>query len=378
MTEYKTASELAADIKDYISEKTGESKARLDELEQKVARGTYSGGGGPFGLDISTPGQIVIADPSVQAFSGDSVRAGQRISIGLKAIISASTANAAGSAGGLLVPYRDATVPLPHRRLVMRDLLQTVQITTNSVQYARLIAVTNAAATVSETAGNLKPQSDFQFDLATANVTTIAHFVEAMRQILDDLPQLQAVVDQELRYGLAYVEDNMLLNGAGVGTDLNGIYTQATGSTANLMIVPSPTKIDVIAAAIYQQNLTNLPADGIVLHPSDWVSMQLIKSTTNEYILGNPQDGTQSRLFQLPVVVTPAMGVGKFLVGCFQQGATLYDRMAARVEISTEDADNFRRNKVTILGEQRIAMGVKNTLAFTKGDFAAQILDLTS
>ena len=348
--------------------------ARLDELEQKSARSLT----GPFELSAFTPGQIVINDPEVKAFSGDAVRAGQRIGVSLKAIISASTANAAGSAGGLLVPFRDATVPLPHRRLVMRDLMQVVQISTSAVQYARLIAVTNNAATVSETAGNLKPQSDFQFDLVTASVTTVAHFVEAMRQILDDLPQLQAVVDQELRYGLAFAEDLQILNGAGTGTDLNGVYTQATASTPNLMIVPSPTKIDVIAAAVFQQNLTNLPADGIVLHPADWVSMQLVKTTYGEYILGNPQDGTQPRLFGLPVIVTPAMTSGKFLVGCFQQGATLYDRMAARVEISTEDSDNFRRNKITILAEQRIALGVKNVLAFTKGDFAAQILDLTS
>ena len=64
--------------------------------------------------------------------------------------------------------------------------------------------------------------------------------------------------------------------------------------------------------------------------------------------------------------------------GNFAQGATLYDRMAARVEISTEDSDNFRRNKVTVLGETRVALAVKNTLAFTKGDFSDAITDLTS
>ena len=66
------------------------------------------------------------------------------------------------------------------------------------------------------------------------------------------------------------------------------------------------------------------------------------------------------------------------MVGCFTRGATLYDRMEARVEISTEDSDNFRRNKVTILAEERLALAVKNTLAFTKGDFSDAIADLTS
>ena len=42
-----------------------------------------------------------------------------------------------------------------------------------------------------------------------------------------------------------------------------------------------------------------------------------------------------------------------------------------------EDSDNFRRNKVTVLAEKRIALAVKHTLAFTKGDFSDAITDLT-
>lgn len=356
-----------------ISDEVKVAIARLDELEQKAAR--KSGSGGEF---LPSAGQQFIDNPEVKAFTGNTVTGGRRISVETKAIISSSTANAAGSAGGLVVPYRGDYQSLPKRRLVVRDLLQVVPITVGSVQYPRLTGYTNAAATVSETTGALKPQSDLQFDLQTANVTTIAHFVEAMRQILDDAPQLQGLIDGELTYGLAYAEELQLLNGAGTGTDLNGIYTQATSIAANPMVVATPTKIDVIGVAILQQNLTNLPTTGIVIHPSDWTSMQLIKNSQGNYILGDPGAATQPRLFGLPVVTTPAMTTGKFLVGNFDVGATLYDRMAARVEVSTEDSDNFRRNKVTVLAEERVALAVKNTLAFTKGDFAAVITDLTS
>ncbi len=50
----------------------------------------------------------------------------------------------------------------------------------------------------------------------------------------------------------------------------------------------------------------------------------------------------------------------------------------ARVEISTEDDQNFRKNLVTILAEERLALAVYNTLAFVKGDFSDQVTDLTS
>ena len=153
----------------------------------------------------------------------------------------------------------------------------------------------------------------------------------AMRQILDDLPQLQAVVDQELRYGLAYVEDNMLLNGAGTGTDLNGIYTQATASTANLAIIATPTKIDVMRVAMLQASLANLPASGMVLNPVDWFGIEVTKSTYGEYIIASPQDGTQPRLWGLPVVETMAMTAGKFLTGAFQLGAQIFEIGRAHV-----------------------------------------------
>lgn len=346
--------------------------ARLDEMEQKVARGS---GGGSSVSYLPSAGQQFVDSEEVKHFSGNAVTGGRRISVETKAILSSITTDAAGSAGGLVVPWRDQLVGLPHRRLVVRDLLQVVPITSNAIQIPKLTAFTNNAATVSETSGATKPQSDMEIQLITANVTTIAHWMLATRQILDDAPQLQGLIDGEMRYQLAFVEDNALLNGTGTGTDLNGIYTQATASSTTAKVA-LPTKIDVIGMAILQQNLTYLPADGIVLNPSDFTAMKLTKATTGEYIIGDPQSQATPRLFGLPVVITPAMTAGKFLVGNFAS-ATLYDRMSARVEISTEDASNFRQNLVTILCEERIAFAVKSALGFTKGDFAAQITALT-
>src|SRR3546814_17180689 len=62
----------------------------------------------------------------------------------------------------------------------------------------------------------------------TATVTTIAYCVLATRQILDDVAMLQSYIDGRLRYGLAYAEELQLINGDGTGTNLNGVYTQAT------------------------------------------------------------------------------------------------------------------------------------------------------
>jgi HK97 family phage major capsid protein len=345
--------------------------AQVAELEQKAARA------GARPEQPKSAGYKFIEDEGVKAFLANP-SAGKRVGVDVKAIVSSLTTAADGSAGDLIVPQRAPMVDPVNRRLTVRDLLTPGRTISNAIQYPKETGFTNNAATVSETSGAAKPSSELQFDLVTTSVTTIAHWILATRQILDDVPMLQSYIDGRLRYGLGYIEDNQLLNGAGTGTDLNGIYTQATASTANLAVISSPTKLDVLRAAMLQASLANIPPTGIVLHPTDWFTIETTKDTAGAYIIGNPQDNTDKRMWGLPVVETPAMTSGKFLVGAFKYGAQIFDREDARVEISTEDSDNFRKNLVTVLAEERLALAVYNTLAFVKGDFAAQITDLTS
>lgn len=409
MTEHKTAAELAAEVRADFDTKfdelkgiatdalgkaaagegltegaklkadealtaATEAKARLDEVEQKMAtiadRGTQD-------ERPKSAGYQFIENEDVKSFLANP-SAGKRVGVEVKAIISSLTTDADGSAGDVLVPMRAPMVQPVLRRLTIRDLITPGRTNTSSIQYPKETGFTNSAATVTETAGTAKAQSEMKFDIVTTSVTTIAHWVLATRQILDDSPMLQSYIDGRLRYGLAYVEDNQLLNGGGTGTDLNGIYTQATASTANLAVVASPTFLDVLRAAMLQASLANIPPTGIVLNPTDWFKIETTKDTAGAYIIGNPQDGTNPRLWGLPVVETPAMTVDKFLVGAFRYGAQIFDRQDATVEISTEDSDNFRKNLVTILAEERLALAVYNTLAFVKGDFSDQVTDLTS
>lgn len=365
-----SAEELARDVADQIKGKFREVEARLDDVEQKAVR---KGGGLDFAPPES-PGRLFVDSDSVKGFLSD-VTAGRRVGCEVKAIITSATTIAAGSAGDLAQATRDDTFVGPKRRLTVRSLLPTIQVTSGSVEYAKQTGYTNAAATVAE--GDAKPQSDLQYDLVNVPIRTLAHWVIASRQILDDAPQLQGLIDTELRYGLAYAEELQLLLGDGLTTNLNGIYTQATAFAAGSLVIASATKLDVIGAAILQNTLAEEPVTGIVVHPSDWTGMRLLKNADGEYIMGPPGADVEPRLFGVPTVVTPAIGAGNFLVGNFQR-ATLYDRWQARVEISTEDSDNFRKNLCTILAEERIGLAVKNAAAFTKGSYATAITDLAS
>ncbi|QKC65180.1 phage major capsid protein [Mesorhizobium loti] len=371
-TEIKNLGKVTEETKKAADEaliKHNEISARLTEIEQKMARtpGTPE--------RRKSLGQQFTENDEVKAFLAAKKSKGS-VSFSTKAIISALTTDADGSAGDLIVPQRVAgIIAPPQRRMTIRDLLTPGNTDKNAIQYVKETGFTNAAATVSETAGGAKPQSDIKFDIMTTSVTTIAHWVLATKQILDDVPQLQSYIDGRLRYGLMYVEENQLLNGGGTGTDLNGIYTQATNYAApiNPTAAGNLTKIDVIRLAILQAFLAEYPANGIVLHPSDWADIELTKTDVGDYLFANPQNGTEPRLWRLPVVETQAMTVDRFLTGAFQLGAQIFDREDANVELSTEDSDNFRKNLVTIRAEERLALAVYRPESFIKGAFATAL-----
>jgi HK97 family phage major capsid protein len=75
-------------------------------------------------------------------------------------------------------------------------------------------------------------------------------------------------------------------------------------------------------------------------------------------------------LWGLPVVPTPAMPQGDFLVGALALAAQIYDRMSPEVLISTEHADFFTKNLVAIRAEARLALTVKRPAALVYGSYS--------
>lgn len=343
-------------------------RAQLTEIEQKMARR-----GGFTGLPgLRSLGETFVQSESFKSLAGSNNQRGEaRIALGpteLKTILSASgTWGATASPSNSLVPAdrERAIVQLPHRPLVVRDLLGAAETSSNAVEYGVQTGFTNNAAVVAE--NTTKPTSDMTFDLRTAAVRTIAHKTKASRQILDDAPALRGLIDSEMRYGLEYAEEAELLYGDGTGQHLNGIVTQATAYSAPFAVT-GETPIDRLSLALLQSELALLPASGIVLHPTDLRKILMVKDSMGRYIAADPLgQSTLTMLWGVPVASSLAVTAGTFVVGAFKTAATLYDRMAVEVLISTEDEDNFSRNMVTVRCEERVALAVRRPTAFITG-----------
>lgn len=342
--------------------KFNELSATMTEIEQKLARR-----GGGDAEEYKSMGQRFVDDEGVKGFMQRPPSKGG-VSVDVKAITSVTT-DTNGAAGDLIVPDRQGgIVAAPERRMTVRDLITPGRTNSNAIQYVQETGFVNAAATAAET--TLKAESTMKFDLKTVPVATIAHFVQASKQILADAPMLASYIDGRLRYGLAYAEELQMLKGDGTGSNLLGMVPQATPYQvpAGSGLV-ADTMIDQLRYAMLQAVLAEYPATGHVLNPIDWARIETLKDEMGRYIIGNAADGAAPRLWRLPVVETPAMTADKFLTGAFKLAVQLFDREDANVEISTEDRDNFVKNMVTIRGEQRVGMAVYRPEALIYGDF---------
>ncbi|MBD1589662.1 phage major capsid protein [Pseudomonas typographi] len=276
----------------------------------------------------------------------------------------------ADSAGTLVQPQQLPGILMPGlRRLTIRDLLAQGRISSNSLEYVRENVFTNSAAPVAE--GALKPESNLTFTKETASVKTIAHWIQASRQIMDDAPMLESYVNNRLLYGLGLVEEGQLLNGDGTGDNLLGLNPVATAYDVALN-ADGDTRADIIAHAIFQVTESEFEASGIILNPRDWHAIALLKDADGRYIFGGPAAFAARVMWGLPVVATKAQAQGTFTVGGFDLASQVWDRMDATVEVSREDRDNFVKNMLTILCEERLALAHYRPTAIIKGAFAAE------
>ena len=356
-------SEVAENINSFKSEHA----SRIADLEKRFARmpegDNDNHAGGP------SLGDIVAASSDVQRmnsnFRGQAV---VKLSGERAALTTANTTQGVGrSQGTSLVPaQRLDTIVEPYRRqLTVRDLLSQARTTSNVIEWPFETSFTNNAAMVAE--ATAKPYSDVAFNMKNTQVRTLAHLFKASRQILDDAPSLIAYINRLGTYGIRRVEEDQLLNGNGTGQNLLGLIPQAT-AFAPTFVPTSAQGIDRIALSISQAEDADIPVTGIVMNKRDWRRITTTKDAGGNYLIGNPQGVIAQTLWGLPVATTNSMPVGKFLTGAYQDGAQIFDRMDIEVLISTENADDFEKNLVSIRIEERLAFATFRPDAFIFGD----------
>jgi len=257
-------------------------------------------------------------------------------------------------------------VPLAQRRLFMRDLLyRGGKVTGSAIYYVRENVFTNAASPQAGE-GSLKAETTDTFVTVQNPVQTISHWLLASRQVMDDLPALLAYVKTKLLYGLRYREEVQILSGDSTGNNLGGLIPAATAFNS-VLLGSGWQKLDVLRRALEQVELADeTPAGFFVINPKDWADLQTLKDGFGRYL----DMATGDSVWGKPVVVSTAIAQGTFLCGS-SESAELFDRLDAMVELSYEDRDNFIRNQVTLLCEERTVLAIYRPGAFITGTFTS-------
>lgn len=351
--------ERLADIKSSVQQPLTELTADVRALEQRMHEARPSGTSSDRGPEIGT---ALVKGMDLDGLKRNVVKAART---GLPSFFQKATIV---STNVPLQGDRDTTIYGPLARpSSVRDLLSVRPTTAGSIEYLR--GTRTGAAGIQATEGDVKAEIALGWTLQTAQVRTIACWIPASRQILDDAQELAGYIDLELRDALRLTEDAQLLNGSGVGANIQGLMTV---STAYNRAKVNDTANDTLRRAITQVQLARGVASGIVINPEALEDLELEKDNEGRYISTfNVTDANgRTVTWRVPVVVTDAISSDSFLVGDFVRAARLHDRQEAIVEIATQHADFFTRNLVAILAEERLALTIMRPDLLVHGTFA--------
>lgn len=304
---------------------------------------------------------------------------GQRFSIsapefGSKA---ASDTHATNDFNALLLPpqYDFNIVRQVRRRLFLTDWLGAGNLTASAITYfveKADSAIEGAFTTVAEE--GQKPQLHMpDYDPVTETLKKIAGFIKLSDEMLEDAAFLVSEIEQRLMWQLMLFEENQLLNGNGVGTNVLGLLNRSGLQTETA--ADNTDNFDAIFRAMTKvETGSDLAADGIVINPIDYQNLRLSKDGNDQYIAGGPfqgQYGVGGILENPPIwgrttIVTPAIAAGTVLVGNGAQASTVYRKGGVRVEATNSNVNDFEFNRVTVRAEERVALAVRKPAAYAK------------
>ena len=283
--------------------------------------------------------------------------------------------------GVLQVGRLDGVTTEARQQLTLRDLLTATPTTFQVVDFVKVNQPMGNASPVAE--ASLKPENAATFTTVSERVKTIATWIPASRQILDDMSGLASFISNSLAYYVNAEEEVQMLSGDNTGENLHGLIPQASAFSIGLLHATQGwNKIDIIGRAIQQiTGAKELQPTFVVMHPNDWWDIRLTKDGFGRYILGDPQQGGQmttsgfvlsptQNIFGLNVVPTTNMALGTFLIGSGSPvAAEIMDRMEMQIDISTEHSTFFTQNLVAVRAEKRLALITRRPASFVTGTF---------
>ena len=246
----------------------------------------------------------------------------------------------------------------PNRPQNMRQIIPNGSTGSDVVRFVKESGFSNGAAAKAE--GATLGQTDFDMTATSVNVEKIGTYLRISEEMLADTAQLTSYISNRVPAKLLEVEDDQILGGSGTSPNLNGLYNSGTNfdtssSGAFYQSVDSANEFDVLVAAINQLALSNYKPNYILLNPTDFHKILLLKDSQSRYLKDQVYAGLQPSFMGVPVIINNEVNSGTFLVGDFNS-CQLWIRENLSVSFHREDGTNIRDGFVTVRCQERVAL----------------------
>lgn len=246
-----------------------------------------------------------------------------------------------------------SVAPVP-TRVSAASLFSNATISGNAITYFVQGAIEGAPDKVAQ--GAEKPQMSTSFSVVTKALSKIAAYIKETDEIIDDAPFLASEVSDTLIYKLGTVEDAEVVSTiAGTVGILGGTYDGTNVTFAD----------GILKAIKAIKGSSAYDASVVILNPADVITLLTAKDLNGQYVGGGYFTGAYGNgSYNMPISI---WGVTIFESTSVAQGSAL---IAARpavkiwkkggldVKLYDQNEDDAIHNCVTLLGEERMAVGV--------------------
>ena len=261
----------------------------------------------------------------------------------------------------------------PNRPQNMRQIIPNGSTQSDVVRFVKESGYSNGAAATNE--GSTLSQTDFDMTASSVNVEKIGTYLRISDEMLNDTPQLTSYISNRVPAKLLEVEDDQILGGNGVAPNLLGLYNSGTNfdtsaSGAFYQAVNNANEFDVLVAAINQLALSNYKPNFILMNPTDFHKILLLKDSQSRYLKDQVYQGLQPSFMGVPVIMNNEVNQDSYLVGDFASSCQLWIRENLSVSFHREDGTNIRDGFVTVRCQERLALATYTPLGIIDGLFS--------
>ena len=262
---------------------------------------------------------------------------------------------------GVTIAEIDREMPARPEKKRARDLFTVTRISGNAITYFMQGAYEGSPAVTAENAK--KPQNSTSFTPVTLPLDKVAAYIKETDEIVTDAPFLADEVENSLIFELKNVEDATLISTvAGTAGILAGTYGAGSGSIAANIV-------DGILYGIKQiKSVSGLDADAVTINPLDMYALQIAKDQNDQYLgggffygaYGNGEYKAPIYIWGIPVFESSDITQGDVLISAKPAVKVWTKGDDVTVKLYEQNEDDAIYNRVTLVGEERIAVAVKN------------------